>query len=207
MLAPLVARDRGLARVVGPLADDRALLRDALVTAAASADAVLVSGGSSTGPEDHAPSLVAELGALPVHGVALRPASPTGLGFLAAGPGSGARPQVPVVLLPGNPVSCLCAYEFFAGPIVRRLGWRPGGWPHRAIELPLARKLVSVVGRVDYARVRIVDGRVDPLAISGASILSSTTRADGFVIVPADCEGYGPGTPVKVMLYDDAMSP
>jgi molybdopterin molybdotransferase len=210
MLAPLVARDGGLARVVGPLADDRAELRSALLSAAASADAVLVSGGSSTGPEDHAPGLLAELGELAVHGVALRPASPTGLGFLAAGHGPDAcslPARVPVVLLPGNPVSCLCAYEFFAGPIVRRLGGRPGGWPHRAIELPLARKLVSVVGRVDYARVRIAGGRVEPLAVSGASILSSTTRADGFVIVPADSEGYAAGTPVQVMLYDDAMNP
>jgi molybdopterin molybdotransferase len=141
--------------------------------------------------------------------VALRPASPTGLGFLAAGqaPDARSQPPVPVVLLPGNPVSCLCAYEFFAGPLIRRLGGRPGGWPHRTIELPLARKLVSVVGRVDYARVRIVDGQVEPLAVSGASILSSTTRADGFVIVPADCEGYAPETPVKVLLYDDAMNP
>jgi molybdopterin molybdotransferase len=210
MLAPLVARDGGVPQVVGPLADDRALLRAALVSAVASADAVLVSGGSSTGPEDHAPGLVAELGALLVHGVALRPASPTGLGFIAATEGPAARGepvQVPVVLLPGNPVSCLCAYEFFAGPIIRLLGGRPSRWPHRATELPLARKLVSVVGRVDYARVQIVDGRVEPLAVSGASILSSTTRADGFVIVPADCEGYGQGTPVRVLLYDDAMSP
>jgi molybdopterin molybdotransferase len=207
MLAPLVARDGGLASVVGPLADDRELLLAALRRAAATADAILISGGSSTGPEDHAPCLVSELGELPVHGVALRPASPTGLGFLAAeGDRALGTARVPVVLLPGNPVSCLCAYEFFAGPIVRRLGGRPCGWPHRAVELPLARKLASVVGRVDYARVRIADGQVEPLAVSGASILSSTTRADGFVIVPADCEGYAPGTPVTVLLYDEMVS-
>jgi molybdopterin molybdotransferase len=210
MLVPLVARDGGVARVVGPLPDDRDRLRDAIVEAAASADAVLISGGSSTGPEDHAPGLVAELGELPVHGVALRPASPTGLGFIPSRPdpdSSSPPPLVPVVLLPGNPVSCLCAYDFFAGPIVRRLAGRPSGWPHRAIVLPLARKLVSVVGRVDYARVRIDQGRVEPLAVSGASILSSTTRADGFVIVPADSEGYPAGTPVTVRLYEDTFDP
>jgi molybdopterin molybdotransferase len=140
---------------------------------------------------------VAELGELPVHGVALRPASPTGLGFLADG-------TVPVVLLPGNPVSCLCAYDFFAGPILRRLGGRSIGWPHRAVVAPLARKLASVVGRVDYARVRIERGQVEPLAVSGASILSSTTRADGFVVVPDDLEGYPAGAPVTVRLYDDS---
>lgn len=95
-----------------------------------------------------------------------------------------------MVLLPGNPVSCLCAYDLFAGPILRRLGGRSPEWPYRAIERPLAHKLTSSLGRVDYARVRIVEGRVEPLAISGASILSSTTRADGFVVVPTDLEGY-----------------
>ena len=200
MIAALIARDGGVADVVGPLPDDRDRLREAIVGAATGADLVLISGGSSTGPEDHAPGLVAELGELPVHGVALRPASPTGLGFLDAG-------RVPVVLLPGNPVSCLCAYDFFAGAILRRLGGRPIGWPHRAIVAPLARKLASVVGRVDYARVKVEAGGVVPLAVSGASILSSTTRADGFVIVPADLEGYPAGTPVTVRLYDDTPPP
>jgi molybdopterin molybdotransferase len=193
MLAALVARDGGLARVVGPLPDRRALIRTAIADAATASDALLVSGGSSTGPEDHAPGLVAELGELTIHGVAVRPASPTGLGFVGG---------VPVLLLPGNPASCLCAYDLFGGRIVRRLGGRPADWPYRAVERPLSRKLVSEVGRVDYARVRLVDGRAEPLSVGGASILSSTTRADGFVLVPADLEGYPEGAAVTVWLYD-----
>ncbi len=193
MLTALVARDGGLPRVVGPLPDDRAALRDAIEQAARSSDAVLISGGSSTGPEDHAPSLLAELGELLVHGVAIRPASPAGLGWMG---------RVPVVLLPGNPVSCLCAYDFFAGPVVRRLGGRPPGWPYRPVEVKLGGKLASVVGRVDYARVRLVEGKAEPMAIAGASILSSTTRADGFVVVPADLEGYPAGGSVTVWLYE-----
>src|SRR5207245_1792954 len=118
---------------------------------------------------------------LVVHGVALRPASPSGLGFVRG---------VPVLLAPGNPVSCLCAYDFFGGPVVRGLGGRPRAWPYRRVDRPLGHKLASVVGRVDYARVRLIAGRVEPLAVSGASVLSSTTRADGFVVVPADLEGY-----------------
>jgi|SRR5579864_676126 len=193
MLAALIERDGGLPRIIGPVPDDRDRIRTVLASAAEQADAIMLSGGSSTGPEDHAPSLVAELGELAVHGVALRPASPAGLGFIG---------NVAVVLMPGNPVSCLCAYDFFAGPIVRRLGGRPGDWPYRSVERPLAQKLSSEVGRVDYARVRLVAGQVEPLAISGASILSSTTRADGFVAVPADLEGYPAGALVTVWLYD-----
>jgi molybdopterin molybdotransferase len=193
MVAALAVRDVGLPRVLGPLADDRDSLEKALAEAADGSDLVLVSGGSSTGPEDHAPGIVAGLGTLDVHGVALRPASPTGLGFVAG---------VPVVLLPGNPVSCLCAYDLFAGRIVRRLGGRPPDWPYRALSLALRQKLSSALGRVDYARVRIVEGSVEPMAISGASILSSTTRADGFILVPADLEGYPAGAEVTVWHYD-----
>jgi molybdopterin molybdotransferase len=50
--------------------------------------------------------------------------------------------------------------------------------------------------------VRCAGDDVEPLALSGASILSSTTRADGFVIVPSDSEGQGAGTPVTVYLYE-----
>jgi molybdopterin molybdotransferase len=193
MLAALVARDGGIPRVVGPIGDLRSGILEAIDNAAADSDLVLISGGSSAGPEDHAPGIVAELGEVVAHGVALRPASPTGLGFIAG---------TPVVLLPGNPVSCLCGYDFFAGRAVRILGGRPRAWPYRRVVLPLARKLASAVGRVDYARVKIEDGEVEPLAISGASILTSTTRADGFVVVPADLEGYPEGGSVGVWVYE-----
>jgi molybdopterin molybdotransferase len=104
--------------------------------------------------------------------------------------------------LPGNPVSCLCAYDFFAGRAIRGLGGRSTAWPYRRTRAALARKIVSTVGRLDYQRVRLADGRVEPLAIAGASILSSTVRADGFVLVSPDSEGFAPGAEVEVYLYD-----
>jgi molybdopterin molybdotransferase len=166
------------------------------------ADVFLVSGGSSVGQEDHAPRLVAELGSLDFHGISMRPSSPAGVGRLP-----GARGERFAFLLPGNPVSCLCAYEFFAGPTLRRLGGRSPQWPHRRTRLPLARKISSAVGRTDYVRVAIERGRVVPLATSGASILSSTVRADGCVIVPRALEGMPEGAEVEVLLYDDAFPP
>jgi molybdopterin molybdotransferase len=192
MLAALVRRDGGEPHVGPILADRREVVRRAIE--ASTADALLISGGSSVGQEDHAPGLVAELGELAVHGVALRPASPTGVGFLAGRP---------VFLLPGNPVSCLCAYELFAGRAVRRLAGRSPELPYRTIALPLSAKISSAVGRVDYVRVTIRDGQATPLAVSGASLLSTTTVADGFVLVPRDAEGHPPGDVVTVYLYDN----
>ncbi len=189
MLAALVARDGGVVDFPGLVADEHGAILQALH---ADADVIIVSGGSSVGIEDLAPTLVAQHGELAIHGIAMRPSSPTGLGRL------GGRL---VFLLPGNPVSCLCAYDFFAGRAIRALGGRPTAWPYRAVRARLSRKISSPIGRLDYARVRLVDATVAPLAVSGASVLSSTTRADGFVIVPADSEGYPPGTEVEVWLY------
>jgi molybdopterin molybdotransferase len=190
MLCALVARDGGIPDHPGIVPDDPDAILAAMRTAA---DVVLVSGGSSVGQEDHAPALVARHGQLPIHGIAMRPSSPAGIGVLEGRL---------VFLLPGNPVSCLAAYDFFAGRAIRMLGGRPAAWPYRRIMAPLARKIVSAIGRLDYVRVRLVDDQVEPLAIGGASILSSTTRADGFVVVPEDSEGYPPGAEVEVFLYD-----
>ena len=74
-------------------------------------------------------------------------------------------------------------------------------WPYRATHGTLNRKISSPIGRLDYVRVNIADGVVEPLAIAGASVLSSTTRSDGFVIVGDDSEGFAVGADVTVWLY------
>lgn len=191
MLESLIERDGGVPIYPGIVPDDKQAIASALED---DCDVVLVSGGSSVGEEDYVPVLLADRGELAIHGIAMRPSSPAGMGTLA---------KRIVFLLPGNPVSCLCAYDFFAGRVIRALGGRLTDWPYQRRRLPLASKLVSTVGRVDYARVLINDSEeVEPLAISGASILSSTTRATGFVIIPGDSEGSPPGAEVDVYLYD-----
>jgi molybdopterin molybdotransferase len=107
-----------------------------------------------------------------------------------------------IFLLPGNPVSALCAYDFFAGRAIRALGGRSKEWPYRVVRGALTRKISSPIGRLDYARVKIADDGVEPLSVSGASVLSSTTRADGFVIVDDDSEGFAAGSEVDVWLYE-----
>jgi molybdopterin molybdotransferase len=189
MLAALVTRDGG-EPITGPIVPDD---RDAILAALRDdADVILASGGSSVGQEDHVPTLLSQHGELAIHGIAMRPSSPTGIGKL-----DGRL----AFLLPGNPVSCLCAYDFFAGRAIRALGGRCREWPYRRVTAQLSRKLVSTVGRVDYARVHFDGSVAEPLAISGASVLSSVTRADGFVIVPMDSEGYPEGAEVDVYLY------
>jgi molybdopterin molybdotransferase len=189
MLDALITRDGGLAQNPGIVPDRPEAIRQAMHD---DVDVILVSGGSSVGEEDYAPQILRQDGQLAIHGIAMRPSSPTGLGRLG---------DRFVILLPGNPVSCLCAYDFFAGRVIRCLGGRAAQWPYRCETRKLARKLTSVVGRVDYARVRFAKDLVQPMAVGGASILSSATRADGFVVVPEDSEGYAEGSEIEVFLY------
>jgi molybdopterin molybdotransferase len=189
MLTALAERDGAVVDFPGLVPDDSNAILAALTS---DADIVLVSGGSSVGIEDLAPTLLATHGELWVHGIAMRPSSPTGFGRIG---------RRLIFLLPGNPVSCLCGYDFFAGRAVRALGGRSKDWPYRAVVATLDRKISSQIGRLDYARVRVAAGRVEPLAIGGASVLSSTTRADGFVVVPADSEGFAADASVTVWLY------
>lgn len=195
VLRGLIARDGGASLPFEILPDIPERIRDAMAND--EADVVLVSGGTSVGQEDHAPRLLSELGELAYHGISMRPSSPTGIGRID---------DRFVFLLPGNPVSCMAAYEFFAGPTIRALGGRTRAWPHRRASIPLARKIVSEVGRTDYVRVAIENGEAIPLATAGASILSSTVRAAGSVVVPRELEGMPEGTKVEVLLYDDDLA-
>ena len=192
VLRGLIARDGGSSLPFEILPDIPERIRESM--ARTDADVVLVSGGTSVGQEDHAPRLLSELGELAYHGISMRPSSPTGIGRI-----DGRF----VFLLPGNPVSCLAAYEFFAGPTIRALGGRNRAWPHRHARVPLARKIASEIGRTDYVRVAIENGLATPLATAGASILSSTVRAAGAVIVARELEGMPEGAEVDVLLYDE----
>jgi molybdopterin molybdotransferase len=191
MLKALAERDGAEVAEIRHLPDDREQIRDALLHAPG--DLLITTGGTSVGVEDHAPTLIAEEGELLVHGIAMRPSAPTGFGWAA---------ERPVFLLPGNPVSCLAAYDFFVGMAIRLLAGRPEAWPYRRATIPLRDRISSQIGRTDYARVRVQNGHAELLATSGASALSTTTIADGFVVVHQDSEGIAAGQPAEVWLYD-----
>jgi molybdopterin molybdotransferase len=193
MLAALAVRDGGCPNVPRLLPDKPEALRLALLTS--SADVLLTSGGTSVGVEDVGAEVLSQVGELTLHGIAMRPGSPAGLGFVQGRP---------VFLLPGNPVACLCAYDLFAGHAIRRLSGGVRDLPYPMRVLPLGRDLPSAVGRLDYVRVRVQDGRAEPLSPtkgSGASILSSTTAADGFLLIPPERAGLQAGEQVIVYLY------
>ncbi len=106
------------------------------------------------------------------------------------------------MLLPGNPVAAMVGFDVFVRPALQlQLGQREERW-NRRVRGRLRRKLASALNRTDFVRVQLVgEGEVEPLRSGGAGMLTSVTRADGFVIVPRDDEGLEAGTEVEVYLF------
>lgn len=192
MLRDLVRRDGGIVSPTAPRASTRAAMVAAM--AGEPLDAILVAGRTGTGPDDEAPLALAEAGELAIHGIAVRPGGSAGMGLVG---------DVPVILLPGDPLACLCAYELFAGRLIRRLAGRNPDLPHSVREVEVGRKIVSAVGSVDLCQIRFVQDRVEPVGSAEFGSLPSAVRADGFILVPAPLEGYAPGARVAVRVYPE----
>jgi molybdopterin molybdotransferase len=190
LLRALTARDGAVLEAV-TVVEGRGALSSALA-AATGCDVILVAGRSGVGPDDDAPRALDDVGEVALHGIAMRPGGSAGLGRAGG---------TPVVLLPGDPLGCLFAYELVAGRLVRRLGGREPELPHAVREVELARKLVSAVGFVDACSVRLIDGRAEPTGSVDEAGVATAVRADGFVIVPAPLEGYPAGARVAVHLH------
>lgn len=192
MLSALIARDGGTLASIQYVPDDRAALREAI--RACDADVLLISGGSSVGSEDHAASAVAELGELAIHGIAMKPGAPAGLGFIG---------HRIAFLLPGNPGACLAAYDLLAGRAVRLLGGRDREWPYPRIEATLATDIESRSGRTDVVMVKLSDDRATPIA-GGPSRTNGAVEADGFILVPPEVGRLPVGTAVAVFHFNSS---
>jgi putative molybdopterin biosynthesis protein len=184
--------------------DDFELIRQRVADAAQDHDLVLLNAGSSAGSEDFSARVVQALGELLVHGIAVRPGHPVILGLVARGEaGKDATPQVPVIGVPGYPVSAALTGEIFVKPMLSRWLGRQPSQPQQ-VQATLTRKVTSPGGDDDYMRVAV--GRVGekllaaPLA-RGSGVITSLVRADGIVILPRGSQGLPAGAQVNVRLY------
>jgi molybdopterin molybdotransferase len=149
-------------------------------------DAVVAVGGTGTGRNDASVVTLARLGRLEVHGIALAPGETAAFGCV------GPRP---VLLLPGRLDAALAVWLVIGRRLLARLSGAIE--PERGFRAKLARKVASSLGLAEVIPVRMVDGIAEPIA-SGYVPLSALARADGWILVPADSEGYPPGTEVVI---------
>jgi molybdenum cofactor synthesis domain-containing protein len=170
----------------------KALVRRGLM----SCDAVIISGGSSAGAGDIAPSVVDGLGkpGVIVHGLAMKPGKPT---FIAVIKGK------PVFGLPGYPVSALIIFDQLVAPYIRRMaGMQP--LARSATHAKLGRKILSARGRRELVPVKLVRrGRevYAKLLLKGSGAITALSLADGYIDVPLEREIVGEGEAVEVILF------
>ncbi len=161
------------------------------------ADLVITTGGTSVGAVDLVPMVINKLGkpGVVVHGVALRPGMPTALAVLNG---------KPAFVLSGNPVAATVGFEVFARPVILRLL----GITHESrpmLKASLTRRVSGALGRRVYLRVNVYkrgdDFLVEPLRTKGSGLLTSMTRANGYVIIPENREGLDQDETVVVHLF------
>ncbi len=183
LLADDIERRGGSARLDDPGRDLGAVL------GAESADAIVVIGGTGNGRNDNSVQTLAREARLAVHGIALTPGETAALGF------AGTRP---VLMLPGRLDAALAVWLLVGRRILERLAATTISKASDPFEtLTLARKVTSTVGLAELVPVRRNGGEAEPLA-SKYLPLSALARSDGWILVPADSEGYSAGTAVQV---------
>jgi len=201
MLASQVIEWGGVTERFSITKDDFSLIQDSVQQAADRSDLVLLNAGSSAGAEDFSAKVIESLGEVFVHGIAVRPGHPVILGMVRR---SNKEPTewVPVIGIPGYPVSAALTGEIFIAPLLARwLGHEMT--PKQEIMATLTRKIVSPAGDDDY--VRVVVGRVgdrllaSPLA-RGAGVITSLARSDGLLVIPRGTQGLESGSPVNIRL-------
>jgi molybdopterin molybdotransferase len=197
-VSSLVNRWGGSARYRDIVTDDEAAIR-AAIERDLDADVVVTTGGSSVGARDLTPEVLSELGEVVVHGVAIKPGHPVGIGRVE---------ETPVLLLPGYPVSCIVNAWLFLRPTIKEiLGTEVVDPPTATARV--AQKIRSEPGMRTLARVELERNGEDepawtatPVSASGAGVLSTVALADGWVQVPESMEGIPAGEVVSVERWE-----
>lgn len=184
--------------------DDFDLICERVAEAAQDHDLILLNAGSSAGAEDFSSKVVEKLGQLLVHGVAVRPGHPVILGVVNRESDiENQRSGIPIIGVPGYPVSAALTIEIFVEPLIAQwLGRRPNELPTEPAQL--TRKITSPGGDDDFVRVAV--GRVGEKLLAaplsrGAGVITSLVRADGLVLMPRGTQGAEAGEQVQVRLY------
>ena len=181
------------ARVYPIVPDKFDKIKEMAAKAASECDMVLLNAGSSAGREDFSAKVIRELGQVLYHGIAIKPGKPAILGC---------QGSVPILGVPGYPVSGIIVIEQLLKPLVDCWLGVPAAAAQYA-KATLTRPVVSGLKYQEFVRTRMgcVDGRLMASPLSrGSGVVSSFMKADGILEVPQGLEGYEAGAEVNVRL-------
>ena len=175
-------------------------ISDKICQALKVADALITTGGTSVGGLDLVPDAVNSIGKPGViaHGIALRPAMPTGVAVIN---------DKPIMIFSGNPVASIIGFEVFGRPAICRLLGLNKTEPRLPLKAMLTRKVSGVLGRKTYVRVlvKLENGEllVEPISAKGPSSISTMTKSNGYIVIPEDREGLKEGETVLIQMFDN----
>ena len=176
----------------GIVVDNEALLAEKVTKAVAECDAVLLSGGSSVGVKDAACRIIESMGALLLHGIAIKPGKPTILGK------TGSKP---LVGLPGHPVAAYFITKLFVLPLLSRLmGRKQESYTTTA---KVTESIGANHGRAQYqcCRLERKDGELYAFPIRGKSgLITTLAGSTGYFCIDRDCEGLPKGAEIQVIV-------
>ncbi len=194
---------------LGLVRDDPATLTATLQRAARDADAIVSSGGVSTGVADHTRDVMQQLGDMAFWRVAMRPGRPLAVGLIARE----SSPQPAVLFgLPGNPVAVMVTFLAFVRPaLLRMMGCHEAASaPPPLLRARTTSPLRKKPGRTEYQRgfVSTVPGALPEVSVAGnqgSGVLSSMVEANGLVVLHHDQGSVAAGDEVDVMMFDGVI--
>jgi putative molybdopterin biosynthesis protein len=193
VMAKAILGEAGATCTRYPFVEDRPeKIRDAIVRAVKENDIVIVSAGSSAGTKDYTADVIAELGEVLVHGVAIKPGKPVIIGRIN---------DKPVFGLPGYPLSALTVLREIILPFLRKYGlFVP---EPQVIRAGITSALPKEIGSDEFVLCTLgkVGKRwtVSPQS-KGAGVQMSAVRANAYIRVPRTSEGFDAGAEVDARL-------
>jgi molybdopterin molybdotransferase len=178
---------------LGVVPDDRARLQDTFEHAATMADLVITSAGASVGDADYVHEILNRIGEVGFWKIAMKPGRPLSVGKIGGTLFFG---------LPGNPVSVMVTFYQFVLPALRKLSGEQAISSFRC-SAQVTNRLTKKPGRTEFQRGHLSLNDRGELIVKhsgeqGSGILSSMSRANCFVILPADSDGANIGDTVTV---------
>ncbi len=182
---------------MGVIPDQRPHIEAAFQEAAQATDVVITSGGVSVGEADYVKETLDGLGNVDFWRIAMKPGKPLAFGKVQ---------QALFFGLPGNPVSVMATFYQFVLPALRHLAGESAA-TMLTIKVPCAQALKKQPGRTDFQRgllARNASGQlvVDSTGLQGSHVLSSMSRANCFIVLPAECGNVPAGALVDVQPFE-----
>jgi len=188
-------RQWGAAPVLHEIVPDQPeLLLAAVKRALTVSDLVIINAGSSAGREDYTAGIIQQLGQVLAHGIATRPGKPTVVGVVG---------NKPVIGLPGYPVACALALEWFVRPLLYRY-LRQLEPTRPRLEVRLGRRVTSLLGSEEFIPLAIgyINGEYLATPLNrGDGVTMSLVRAHGLLVIPAESLGLEEGEQTQVELF------